>query len=182
MPAPDTIRRALITLSEDEARAAISHGQDPETAGFLLVDNCQNYHRQRDLRIGRENVMNVGMSGLYMEAPDIDANIFNLADKRKLIAQNRWKDVTVDILLGFLDQADADFAGALHLLDPLIRCIPSIKPLLKEISMRFAATAIETLLTMARKLYRAYGTARGRNHAMHDTGTSSEWAKTVPMG
>ncbi|KAJ7883570.1 hypothetical protein B0H13DRAFT_2235396 [Mycena leptocephala] len=345
-----------------EARAAITHGQDPETAGFLLVDNCQNYHRQRDLRIGRENVMNVGMSGLYMEAPDVDVNVFNLADKRKLIAQNRRKDVTVDMLLGFLDQADADFTGTLHVLDPLVRCIPSLKPLLKEVSMRFAATAkismpagpaivhplacngkketistelkdrmldflqqigqtpenylkrklpvggdgltyamllqlqiylqwhdhpfksleimepqlqvwhtkwtdvirifqthwgrmtgkqtnpaslgfsaakigraapsnmkkvefypgtqllylvldakvldiwriafgtpdifkyfedldktgklpdIETLLTMARKLYRAYGTARGRDHAMHDTGTSSEWAKTVPMG
>lgn len=35
---------------------------------------------------------------------------------------------------------------------------------------------------MARKLYRAYGTARGRDHAMYDTGTTSEWAQTVPMG
>ncbi|KAJ7799418.1 hypothetical protein B0H13DRAFT_2391021 [Mycena leptocephala] len=95
----------------------------------------------RDLRIGRENVMNVGMSGLYMEAPDVDVNIFNLADKRKLIAQNRRKDVTVDMLLGFLDQADADFTGTLHVLDTLVRCIPSLKPLLKEVSMRFAATA-----------------------------------------
>jgi hypothetical protein len=35
---------------------------------------------------------------------------------------------------------------------------------------------------MASKLYRAYGTARGRDHAMFDTGTSTEWAKTVPSG
>ncbi|KAJ7620923.1 hypothetical protein B0H17DRAFT_1151872, partial [Mycena rosella] len=40
----------------------------------------------------------------------------------------------------------------------------------------------ETLLPMARKLYRAYGTARGRDHAMHDTGMASEWAQTVPAG
>jgi hypothetical protein len=31
-------------------------------------DNYQNYHRQHDLRVGRKNVMNIGMSGLYMEA------------------------------------------------------------------------------------------------------------------
>ncbi|KAJ6613371.1 hypothetical protein B0H10DRAFT_1791165, partial [Mycena sp. CBHHK59/15] len=41
---------------------------------------------------------------------------------------------------------------------------------------------LEDLLVMARKLYRAYGTARGRDHALHDTGTTSEWAQTVPIG
>ncbi|KAJ6602569.1 hypothetical protein DFH09DRAFT_899640 [Mycena vulgaris] len=141
MPAPATIRRALISLSTEEARATQAHGQDPDTAGFLLVDNCQNYHRQRDLRIGRENVMNIGMSGLYMEAPDVDVNVFNLADKRKLIAQNRRKDLTVDDLLGFLDQADADLTGALHFLDTLVRCTPSLRSLSKEIAVRLSATA-----------------------------------------
>lgn len=141
MPAPATIRRALVSLSEAEAQATAAHGRDPETAGFLLVDNCQNYHRQRDLRIGRENVMNVGMSGLYMEAPDIDPNVFNLADKRKLKAQNRRAGITVNDLLGFLDQEDADLTGTLHVLDSLVRCIPSLKPLSKEISMRLSATS-----------------------------------------
>ncbi|KAJ6569999.1 hypothetical protein B0H10DRAFT_1648020, partial [Mycena sp. CBHHK59/15] len=141
MPAPTTIRHALCSLSEVEAIATAAHGADPETAGFLFVDNCQNYHRQRDLRVGRENIMNVGMSGLYMEAPDIDVNVFNLEDKRKLIAENRRKDVTVDDLLGFLDQGDADLTGTLHFLEALVLCIPSLKSLSKEISMRFSATA-----------------------------------------
>ncbi|KAJ6559823.1 hypothetical protein B0H19DRAFT_1210268 [Mycena capillaripes] len=135
MPAPDTIRRALITLSKDEARATTAHGEDPDTAGFLFVDNTQNYHRQRDLRIGRKNVMNVGMSGLYMEAPDVDSRVFNLEDKRKLIAENRRKDVTVDDLIGFLDQEDTDSTGTLLVLDVLAGCIPSLKPISKEISL-----------------------------------------------
>ncbi|KAJ6558349.1 hypothetical protein B0H19DRAFT_906888, partial [Mycena capillaripes] len=141
MPAPDTIRRALITLSKDEAFATTAHGEDPDTAGFLFVDNTQNYHRQRDLCIGRENVMNVGMSGLYMEAPDVDSRVFNLEDKRKLIAENRRKDVTVDDLIGFLDQEDADSTGTLLVLDVLARCIPSLKPISKEISLRLSASA-----------------------------------------
>ncbi|KAJ6616142.1 hypothetical protein B0H10DRAFT_1949352 [Mycena sp. CBHHK59/15] len=141
MPAPTTIRHALCSLSEVEAIATAAHGADPETAGFLFVDNCQNYHTQRDLCVGRENIMNVGMSGLYMEAPDIDVNVFNLEDKRKLIAENRRKHVTVDDLLGFLDQGDADLTGTLHFLEALVRCIPSLKSLSKEISMRFSATA-----------------------------------------
>ncbi|KAJ7767928.1 hypothetical protein DFH07DRAFT_719896, partial [Mycena maculata] len=41
---------------------------------------------------------------------------------------------------------------------------------------------METLLPMARKLYRTYGTARGREHAIYDTGSTSEWAQTAPLG
>ncbi|KAJ7792476.1 hypothetical protein B0H14DRAFT_2623860 [Mycena olivaceomarginata] len=311
MPAPTTIRRALIGLSEAEARTTAAHGSDPATAGFLLVDNCQKYHKVRDLRIGREAAMNVGMSGLYMEAPEIDVNVFNLAEKRKLIAQNRRKDITVEDLLGFLDQEDADLIGTLSILEVLVRRIPSLKPLRKEwegnnttelkdgmldflqqigqtpesylkrklpvggdvtdlppihddafksleipepqpqthwgrtvgkntnpASLGFSAAKIgraapsnmkvefypgsqlmylvldaklldiwrltfkaddifehfealertgnlpdmEALLPMARKLYRAYGTARGRDHAIYDTGTTSDWAQTVPIG
>ncbi|KAJ7758355.1 hypothetical protein B0H16DRAFT_1821687 [Mycena metata] len=127
MPAPDTVRRAMITLSEEEGHATQAHGKDPTTAGFLFVDNTQNYARARDLRIGRESVMNVGMSGLYMEAPDVDIEVFNLEDKRALIALNRRKDVTVDDFLGFVDQLDADVTGTLHILEVLARCIPSLK-------------------------------------------------------
>ncbi|KAJ7086887.1 hypothetical protein B0H15DRAFT_950394 [Mycena belliarum] len=54
MPAPTTIRRTLIGLSKAEASATTVRGSDPDTAGFLLVDNCQNYHQVRDHRVGRE--------------------------------------------------------------------------------------------------------------------------------
>ncbi|KAJ6614033.1 hypothetical protein B0H10DRAFT_2268702, partial [Mycena sp. CBHHK59/15] len=141
MPAPATIRRALITLSEGEARATAAHGEDPETAGFLFVDNCQNYHKVRDFRMGRETVMNVGMSGLYMEAPDIDVKVFDLTEKRKLIAQNRRKDFTVEDLLELLDPDDANYTGTLLFLDVLARCIPCMKPLRAEIRICLSATA-----------------------------------------
>jgi hypothetical protein len=139
MPATDTVRRALITLSEDEGQATHAHGQDPDKAGFLFVDNTQNFARQRDLRIGRENVMNVGMSGLYIEAPDVDVSVFSLSDKRALVELNLRADATVEDLLGFVDQVDVDDTGTLHFLDMLSRCIPSLKPLCKEISLRLAA-------------------------------------------
>ncbi|KAJ7090973.1 hypothetical protein C8R43DRAFT_1142062 [Mycena crocata] len=41
---------------------------------------------------------------------------------------------------------------------------------------------METLLPMARQLYRVYGTVRGRNHAIYNTGTTRESAQTVPTG
>ncbi|KAJ7719580.1 hypothetical protein B0H16DRAFT_1795129, partial [Mycena metata] len=78
MPAPQTTRRSMIALSNEEANATKAHGADPDTAGFLLVDNCQNYHKQNDLRVGRESVMNVGIAGLYFEAADVNPAVFDL--------------------------------------------------------------------------------------------------------
>ncbi|KAJ7736360.1 hypothetical protein DFH07DRAFT_966872 [Mycena maculata] len=141
MSAPTTICHALIKLSQEEAQVMADHGRDPTTAGVLFVGNTQNYARQQEQHMGCETVMNVGMSGLWFEAPDVDVEVFDLAAKRALIALNLQKDVTVDDLLGFLDQEDADLTGTLHVLDVLVRCMPSLKPLCKEISMRFSAMA-----------------------------------------
>ncbi|KAJ6503468.1 hypothetical protein C8R47DRAFT_968976 [Mycena vitilis] len=140
MSAPATTRRALIVLSDAEASATATHGRDPETAGFLFVDNCQNEAKVRDLRIGRQTVMNVGMSGLYMEAPEIDPEVFSLEEKRALIALNLRQDITVDDLLAFLDQDDADFMGTMLVLDTLARGIPGLKPVQKEVALRISAT------------------------------------------
>ncbi|KAK7059388.1 hypothetical protein R3P38DRAFT_2496066 [Favolaschia claudopus] len=145
MPAPATIRRALITLSDAESHATRIHGADPNTAGFLFVDNTQNYHLVRDFRMGRESVMNSGMSGLYIEAPDVDVAVFDLEAKRTLIAQNLRKEITVEDLLAYLDQEDTDLTGTLHFLDVLVRSIPALKFLGPEVAMRFTATAKVTL-------------------------------------
>ncbi|KAJ7231604.1 hypothetical protein C8J57DRAFT_1439834 [Mycena rebaudengoi] len=41
---------------------------------------------------------------------------------------------------------------------------------------------LEDLVAMAKKLNRTYSTARARDHAMFDTGTTSDWSKTIPKG
>ncbi|KAJ7705556.1 hypothetical protein B0H17DRAFT_920313, partial [Mycena rosella] len=141
MPAPETIHRALTSLSEAEARAIFAHGADPDTAGFLFVDNTQNYHLQRDLRIGREHTMNVGMSGLWFEAPDVDITVFDLDAKRALIALNNRKAATIEDLLDLIDQEDCDFVGSLMFLEVLARLMEPLKPIRAEIKLRRAATA-----------------------------------------
>ncbi|KAJ7735335.1 hypothetical protein B0H16DRAFT_1256415, partial [Mycena metata] len=151
MPAPQTIRRSMITLSEEEAKKITgggfpdAHGADPETAGFLIVDNCQNYHKQNDLRIGRESVMNVGMAGLYFEAADVDPAVFDLTDKRKQIARGLRKSVTVDGLLALIDSPDSEVIGALMFIECLARLIPSLNSLLAEIRLRRSATATHVI-------------------------------------
>ncbi|KAJ7708768.1 hypothetical protein B0H17DRAFT_1191263 [Mycena rosella] len=111
MPTLETICHALTSLSEAEAHATFAHSADPDTARFLFVDNTQNYHLQRDLRIGREHMMNVGMSGLWFEALDVDITVFDLDAKRALIALNNRKVATIKDLLDLIDQEDCSDAS-----------------------------------------------------------------------
>ncbi|KAJ6605005.1 hypothetical protein B0H10DRAFT_1957326 [Mycena sp. CBHHK59/15] len=141
MPAPQTTRRSMIALSNEEANITKAHGADPDTAGFLLGDNCQNYHKQNDLRVGRESVINVGMAGLYFEAADVDPAVFDLADKWKRIAQGLRKSVTVDNLLELIDSANSELVGSLMIVEALARLIPSLYSLRAEIHLRRGATA-----------------------------------------
>ena len=47
----------------------------------LIFDNVQNHLQQRDARIGRENVLNIGISATYIEIEGIDRVHFD--DKRR---------------------------------------------------------------------------------------------------
>ncbi|KAJ7762121.1 hypothetical protein B0H16DRAFT_1311993, partial [Mycena metata] len=41
---------------------------------------------------------------------------------------------------------------------------------------------LDALAEIARRLHRTYSTARARDHALHDTGSTTAWAKTIPQG
>ncbi|KAJ7754624.1 hypothetical protein DFH07DRAFT_743698, partial [Mycena maculata] len=142
MPSYATIHRNLTALSAQEAADTFAHGSDPNTAGLLLFDNVQNLARVRDLRMGQENHMNVGMSALWVEAwSTIRVDVFDLEDKRSYIAKNKRATLTVDQLFSFLDQEDADTTGYLQWLEALVRCIKPLNPQIPVVKARFRATA-----------------------------------------
>ncbi|KAJ7609777.1 hypothetical protein DFH06DRAFT_1346255 [Mycena polygramma] len=301
MPAYSTTHHHLEGLSSEEALVTFNHGSDPSKLGIMLFDNIQNMARVRDLRIGRENHMNVGMSCLYVEAWDcINRLVFDLGNKRQRIMLSERANLSVDRLFSLLDQADAETTGHLAWLEVAVRCIEQLKHWTVEVKARYRATAklviplqksvvhplapsgkketipselkeglldflqqigqtatsylprklviggdglsagkigrsapsnmkkvefypgsqllylvldarmldcwslllgtddifshfeslakqkklpeLEDLVEMSKKLHRTYSTARGRDHAIHDTGATSAWAKTVPRG
>ncbi|KAJ7842150.1 hypothetical protein B0H13DRAFT_2286804 [Mycena leptocephala] len=118
MASYSTIRRTLVGLSDQETATTAAHGKDPNTAGFLFLENCQNQHKRRDLHIGRESVVNYS---------NVDVAVSSLTDKRARVGRNRRKDVTVDQLLGFIDQEDVDLTGTLLFMEKLMRCVVELK-------------------------------------------------------
>ncbi|KAG6824881.1 hypothetical protein H0H92_005539 [Tricholoma furcatifolium] len=126
MPAYSTIYRALINFSAHEAAIISAHASNPQTAGCAQIDNVQNYLLQRDHRIGRENKMNVGIAGIYIELDeaDVDPAAFDLEDKRRHLASNLRAQLTTDKFFQLIDYQHFERVGQFHWLMALVQFVP----------------------------------------------------------
>ena len=141
MPAYSTISNTLQGLSDQEAAVTTSHGRDPTKFGVLQFDNVQNYLRQRDPRIGRENKMNIGIAATYIELEDVDPKAFDLDDKLKRLAENKRAKLTVNQLIDMIDQPHLDVVSSLHWLRALTNYIPELAKWKTHVSMLFRTRA-----------------------------------------
>ncbi|RDB30543.1 hypothetical protein Hypma_007322 [Hypsizygus marmoreus] len=139
MPAYSTISRALSDLSAHEADLIRVHASDPNTCGAVQIDNVQNYLLQRDMRIGRENRMNVGIAGIYVEldGAGVDPAAYDLDDKRKRLAENLRAELTPEKVLNLLDQDHIECVGQTHWLGALVNSVPQLAFMKRNVSHRF---------------------------------------------
>jgi Family of unknown function (DUF6589) len=141
MPAYSTVYRALKGLSAHESEVTLTHGRNPTKWGMIQFDNVQNYLRQRDARIGRENKMNVGMAAIYVELEGVDLAASDLDDKRKLLAENRRAEVNVEQLLGMIDQPHLETISILQWLRVLTQYIPELAKWKSQVSLLYRTRA-----------------------------------------
>ena len=143
MPSYSSIYRTLRSLADQETAATQAHGRDASKWGIMWIDNVQQYIRQRDLRIGRENQMKVGIAATYFE---IDPEGFvegaaDLDDKRMRIAENKRKDLTIDQVLSWVDHQHLETVGVLHWLKVLTDYIPELESYRTHVSLLFRTRA-----------------------------------------
>lgn len=146
MPAYSTISKTLLGLSDQAASDTLKHGLDPTKFGKIVFDNVQNYHRQRDFRIGRENKLNIGMAATYIELEGIDPAAFDLDDKRRRLAENKRSALDVDQLLGMIDEKHLQTVGILQWLRTLCTYIPELEPYKSHVSMLYCTRAAKLRL------------------------------------
>ncbi|KII90822.1 hypothetical protein PLICRDRAFT_123648 [Plicaturopsis crispa FD-325 SS-3] len=140
MPAYTSVHRMLRELSLQEAKVTEAHGRDPNTVGIIRLDNVQNYLRQRDHRVGRQNKLNIGIAATYFEVEGIDPKVLDLDDKRRYLAKNLRKDLTVDKLLSLIDNDHLETIGILQWLQALTR-IPELAHMKEFISILYRERA-----------------------------------------
>jgi hypothetical protein len=148
MPAYSTISKMLEDLSHQELQATFTHAQDPIKHGKLIFDNVQNYVRQHDAQNSQENPLNIGIAVTYIELDDIDPKAFDLKDKHQCPKENRHQAVTIDQLLGFIDNNHIDTVGTLQWLRALINHIPKLHKCKWEVSMLYCTKYTAYLLEM----------------------------------
>ena len=141
MTAYSTLYRALVGLSDHEAQVTLEHGSNPKKSGTIVTDNVQNHLSQTDHRIGRSNVMNVGLAATYIEMEDIPESAFDLEDKRQRLAENKRGKLTVERLLGMVDTKHVNVVFILHWLRILVNFIPQLSKWKEHVSMLFRERA-----------------------------------------
>jgi hypothetical protein len=128
MPAYTTISIALSQLATARGETIKEHGRDPHKAGFIQLDNVQNYLRVRDQRIGSANVMNIGLAATFRELRNLDPRALDLEDMQRRVVKNERADLTVMQLLSFIDtpHLNTDIDISLHWLRVLVDYVPEL--------------------------------------------------------
>jgi len=154
MPSYSTIYKTLRSLANQETIITKEVGRDPTKWGILRLDNVQQYVHQRDLRIGRENKMNIGIGATYFEIEDFKPVAADLDDKLARIAENKRKDLTVEQLLSWINQEHLETVGVLHWLRTLTDYIPELAKYKSHVSLLFQTRAAKHRLpTRATKVH-----------------------------
>ena len=122
------ILTTLEELSKDEAKKLEVVGRDPRRGLDLTFDNVQTYAKQWEIRIGRENVMKVGMAATAIEIDHFNPEAVNLKKRRQLICEGKEKKkaLTAERVLKLLDVDHTQIVSALHWLQILITYIPQL--------------------------------------------------------
>lgn len=123
------ILSTLRKLSEDEAKKLEKIGNDPTCGLDLVFDNVQTYAKQWEMRIGRENVMKVGMAATAVEIDHFDPEAVGLGKRRQLIHEGKEKKMAlmVEGVLALLNRDHIRMIGALHWLQILTAYIPQLE-------------------------------------------------------
>jgi hypothetical protein len=173
MPVVNTIKQALQDFSDQKAAVIQTRGHDTtvypknghETTSTILLifNNVQHFLKQRDLRIGQENSMMIGIAATYVEL-EVQAAACDVMDKCRCIVENQPKDLTVDQILGLLDQPHFKIVGVLQWLEALTKNIPQLACYKSEVSLHYRTHAAKLQMPIEKSKIHPLATS-GKNEA-----------------
>ncbi|KAG9217635.1 hypothetical protein CCMSSC00406_0003676 [Pleurotus cornucopiae] len=148
MPSINTLKVALKVFSDEKAEMIRSLSRDAATqkdqktgeefiyVNHLLFDNVQHYLKQRDQRIGRENSMVIGIAATYIRLK-ASPLACDPAERQRVLDLNKREGLTVDQLIGLIDQSHLRKIGVLQWLGALTKYIPELAHMQSDISLRY---------------------------------------------
>ncbi|KAJ7687522.1 hypothetical protein B0H17DRAFT_1136251 [Mycena rosella] len=136
-----TARACLDTLTDSslaKLRGSVAEGIKNGTMRWqIILDNVQQYCRQRDLRLGREDVLKVGTAATEILLEDCAPGAFDLQNHLDLVIKQERRELTIDSLYGDINWAYIHELTALHWVRILVYFIPQLAYLCQEVTAAF---------------------------------------------
>ncbi|KAI0682786.1 hypothetical protein BC835DRAFT_1297911 [Cytidiella melzeri] len=146
-----TTLTTLQKLARSSADHLIKLGLSDSCSLKLVSDNVQQYVLQRERRVGRENVIKVGMSAFVTEVVDCDPSVLDVDDKLHRIRTSQRTELTVEKLIDFMDFDHSERIGVLQWLQVLVNYIPQLESMKAEVALLFRTKGAKIPLPHTRK-------------------------------
>ncbi|KAJ7768603.1 hypothetical protein DFH07DRAFT_1007816 [Mycena maculata] len=144
-----TARACLDSLSDsslDKLRESIREGIVMGTMRWQLVlDNVQQYCRQRDHCIGRQDILKIGTAATAILLEDCLPGAFDLQDHLDRVMLQERRKLTTESLREAIDWPYLHDLIALHWVQILVTFIPQLAHLRKEVSNLLKSEAMTKL-------------------------------------
>ncbi|KAJ7784967.1 hypothetical protein DFH07DRAFT_726168 [Mycena maculata] len=143
----DTTARACLDSLTDSSlaklRESVAEGIANGTMRWQIVlDNVQQYCRQRDHRLGRQDVLKVGTAATAILLEDCAPGAFDLQDHLDRVMKQERRQLTIDSLWEDIDWAYIHELTALLWVRVLVHFIPQLAHLRKEVAANFSSDAM----------------------------------------
>ncbi|OSC96922.1 hypothetical protein PYCCODRAFT_1335561, partial [Trametes coccinea BRFM310] len=117
---------------------------------IIRMDNVQQYHKQREKRLGRENTMKVGVAATVAEALEFVVEAADLDDRQERVAQNLRKDLTVEKLTMLVDWEFSELCFVLQWLQTLVNYVPALACYKTQVAQLWSAEGTKMRAPAAR--------------------------------
>ncbi|KAJ7685894.1 hypothetical protein B0H17DRAFT_1204590 [Mycena rosella] len=158
-----TARACLDSLTDSslaKLRESVAEGIKTGTMRWQIVlDNVQQYCRQRDHRIGRQDVLKIGTAATAILLEDCAPGAFDLQDHLERVMRQERRELTTELLFEDIDWPYIQDLMALNWVRILVNFIPQLAHLRKEVSALFKSDAMTKLrLRLRTSLMQPLGT------------------------
>ncbi|KAJ6631665.1 hypothetical protein B0H10DRAFT_1772569 [Mycena sp. CBHHK59/15] len=158
-----TARACLDSLTDSslsQLRQSVAEGIASGTKYWQIVlDNVQQYCRQRDHRIGREDVLKIGTAATAILLEDCAPGAFDLQDHLDRVMRRERRQLSVQSLFADIDWEYIQELMALHWVLVLVTFIPQLAHLRKVVSALFKSERMTKLrLRLRQTVMQALGT------------------------
>ncbi|KAJ7447560.1 hypothetical protein B0H11DRAFT_1878681 [Mycena galericulata] len=138
----DTTARACLNSLTDSSLAQLRENvAEGIAAGEMrwqyVLDNVQQWCRQRDLRLGRQDVLKVGCAATAILLEDCAPGAFDLQDHLDRVMKQERKEMTTESLYDDIDWDYIHELTALHWVRILVTFIPQLAHLRKAVEAAF---------------------------------------------